>query len=102
MISVWMPCNKDIRNQGLTYSEPTGSYTIVNDGPYGKCVHTTSAASINSQVKSVDGWDVQTSCGFGAWQTATAQNYKGYLRNFSAYKKELTQEDITNLYIHGE
>lgn len=38
----------------------------------------------------------------GAWNTATQQNFKGYIRSFSIYKKELSQEDITNLYIHGQ
>ena len=38
----------------------------------------------------------------GAWKTATQQNFKGYMRRFSIYKKELTQEDITNLYQHSE
>ena len=38
----------------------------------------------------------------GAWNTATQQNFKGYIRSVSIYKKELSQEDITNLYIHGQ
>lgn len=92
MLSIWMPCNTDIRNQGLTYSQPTGSYTIVNDGPYGKCVHTTSAASINSQVKSVDGWDVQASCGFGAWLKFNLTE----MRYASAYTYNSTNTVIHN------
>jgi hypothetical protein len=38
----------------------------------------------------------------GAWNTATQQNFKGYIKSLSVYKKALTQEDITNLYIHGQ
>lgn len=38
----------------------------------------------------------------GAWNTATQQNFRGYIRSASVYKRELTQEDITNLYIHNE
>ena len=38
----------------------------------------------------------------GAWNTATQQNFKGYIRSASIYKKELSQEDITNLYTHGQ
>ena len=36
-----------------------------------------------------------------AWNTATQQNFNGYIRSLSVYKKALTQEDITNLYTHG-
>lgn len=38
----------------------------------------------------------------GAWKTNAQQNFKGYMRRFSIYKKELTAEDIVNLYIHNE
>lgn len=87
-----MPCNKDLRNQGLTYSQPTGSYEIVDDGPYGKCVHTTSAGSINTNVKSVDGWNVPTSCGFGAWLKFNLTE----MRYASAYTYSSTNTCIHN------
>lgn len=38
----------------------------------------------------------------GAWNSTTQQNFKGYIRDFAVYKKELSQEDITNLYEHGK
>lgn len=68
MQTIWLPGNKDLRNQGLIYSEPTGSYYIANDSVRGKVIHTTSGGNINTMIKSVDGWDLSTtSCGFGAW-----------------------------------
>lgn len=68
MLSVWLPGNKDIRNQGLTYSEPEGSFSIVEDNPFGMVMHTTSAGNVNTKVLSTEGWDLSTgSCGFGAW-----------------------------------
>lgn len=68
MLSIWMPCTKDIRNQGLVYSQPTGDYEVVNDSQRGKVVHTTSATDIDTLIKSTEGWDMSTgSCGFGAW-----------------------------------
>ena len=38
----------------------------------------------------------------GAWASSTQQNFRGYMRRLTAYKKELSQEDINNLYIHNE
>lgn len=38
----------------------------------------------------------------GAWKTYAQQNFKGYIRNLSVFQKQLTDEDIMNLYIHGE
>ena len=38
----------------------------------------------------------------GAWKTYTQQNFKGYIRNLSVFQKQLTDEDVMNLYIHGE
>ena len=68
MISIWLPCTKDIRNQGLTYSTPEGSYGVVVDKTRGKVLHTTSAGSIDTKIMSSDGWDISSgSCGFGAW-----------------------------------
>jgi hypothetical protein len=68
MLSVWLPGNKDIRNQGLTYSEPEGNFSIIEDNPFGMVMHTTSAGNVNTKVLSTEGWDLSTgSCGFGAW-----------------------------------
>lgn len=68
MLSVWLPGNKDIRNQGLTYSEPEGKFSIIEDNPFGMVMHTTSAGTVNTKVLSTEGWDLSTgSCGFGAW-----------------------------------
>lgn len=79
-----MPLNKDLRNNGLTYSAPTGYGDIVDGGQFGKVLHTSTAGSVNTQIKSVDGWDISSgSCGFGAWlkfnlnelRTASAYTY---------------------------
>ena len=92
MISIWLPCNKDIRNQGLTYSEPTGRYEIVDDGPFGKCLHTTSAGSIDTLVKSSDGWNIVSGCGFGAWLKFDLTE----MRYASAYTYNATNNVIHN------
>ena len=38
----------------------------------------------------------------GAWVSRTQQNFKGYIKNFSVFNKQLSDNDVMNLYIHGE
>ena len=93
MLSIWMPCNKDLRNQGLTYSQPTGSYTIVNDGPCGKCVKTSPDSIIDTGIMSKDGWDISSgTCGFGGWVKFDLNEIRAY----SAYSYTSTYASIRN------
>ena len=92
-LQIWLPGTKDIRNQGLIYSEPTGGYEIVNDAAFGKVIRTTSAQTITTGIKSVDGWDVSSgSCGFGAWLKFKLNE----MRYSSAYTYNSTNNVIHN------
>ena len=38
----------------------------------------------------------------GSWRDATTQSFKGYMRRFSVYTRELSADDVMNLYTHNE
>lgn len=61
---LWMPCTKDLHNQGLVGTNPTGTCTY-EDGKIGNCAKVTS--TIDTGLSS-DKWDYSTkSISFGGW-----------------------------------
>ena len=118
MLSIWMPCTKDIRNQGLVYSQPTGDYEVVNDSQRGKVVHTTSATDIDTLIKSTEGWDMSTgSCGFGAWlkfnlnemkfasaytYTSSVSGIRNVVLGYNSYGGFSFDFSSNNIYTSGE
>ena len=61
---LWMPCTKDLHNQGLVGTNPTGTCTY-KDGKIGNCAKVTS--TIDTGLSS-DKWDYSTkSISFGGW-----------------------------------
>lgn len=118
MLSIWMPCTKDIRNQGLVYSQPTGNYEVVNDNQRGKVVHTTSATAIDTLIKSTEGWDMSTgSCGFGAWlkfnlnemkfasaytYTSSVSGIRNVVLGYNSYGGFSFDFSSNNIYTSGE
>lgn len=67
MLKIWLPLNKDLRNQGLRQTFPDGGGELVNDSRFGKVWHTSPTNSIDTYLPAAE-WDTNTgSIGFGCW-----------------------------------
>ena len=67
MLKLWMPMNKDLRNQGLKLTYPSGGGELADDGRFGKVWHTSSASNIDT-VLSASEWDYSNNpVSFGGW-----------------------------------
>ena len=98
MLKLWMPMNKDLRNQGLKLTYPSGGGELVDDDRFGKVWHTSSSSLIDTGLQLADWNWTQTAVGFGGWlkfnlndvRTASAGTYTSTNRNTT-----------TNIFGHG-
>lgn len=84
-------------NSGYTYEYDRWNMVTLSRTPSGAKCYLNSELKHNGTAGSLPNGDYY----IGAWKTATQQNFRGYIRDFAVYKKELSQEDITNLYNRG-
>lgn len=98
MIKLWMPMNKDLRNQGLKLTFPTGGGEIVNDNRFGKVWHTSSASSIDTLLP-FDDWNwTQKTVGFGGWLKFNLNDVRfASAATYTSTNKNMT----TNIFGHG-
>lgn len=62
-----MPMNKDLRNQGLKLTYPSGGGELVDDDRFGKVWHTSSASNIDTALSAPE-WDYSSNpVSFGGW-----------------------------------